>query len=126
MLMEVRNGEDYYLSDIYIFDMANYTLQHVPRITFTHVKKYELCAIVSFACQYVQILTVSTLVWSTLATVQSYVFTFRKSVFSPSLPYHKTLLKNVSVNKNTVCNLKFLGNEAPDTSLKHSWTHSTV
>ena len=47
MLQEVRMSEDYCHSDILILDLANYTLGHVPKISLTDVKKYELCVLVS-------------------------------------------------------------------------------
>ena len=47
MGQEVRISEDYCHSEIVIADMANYTLGHVPKVSLTDVKKYELCALVS-------------------------------------------------------------------------------
>jgi hypothetical protein len=47
MVQEIRISEDYCNSDIIILDLANYTLGHVPKVNLTHVKKYELCVLVS-------------------------------------------------------------------------------
>ena len=47
MVQEIRISEDYCQSDIIIIDLANYTLGHVPKISLTDVKKYELCVLVS-------------------------------------------------------------------------------
>jgi len=47
MLMEIRISEDYWLSDIYVFDFGNATLDHVSKINPTWVKKFELCCLVS-------------------------------------------------------------------------------
>jgi len=47
MVQEVRMSEDYCHSDIMILDLANFTVGHVPKITLTDVKKYELCDLVS-------------------------------------------------------------------------------
>ena len=47
MVQEIRISEDYSHSDIIIADMANYTLAHVPKVNLTHLKKYELCVLVS-------------------------------------------------------------------------------
>jgi len=47
MVSEIRISEDYCHSDVLIYDMANYTLPHVAKLTLTDVKKYELCALVS-------------------------------------------------------------------------------
>jgi len=47
MVMEIRISEDYSRSDIYVVDYGNITLRHVTKITPSHVKKYELCIIVS-------------------------------------------------------------------------------
>ena len=49
MLMEIRNSKEYYRSVIHIFDMASHTLSHAALITLIHLKKYELCVIVSTA-----------------------------------------------------------------------------
>ena len=46
-VQEVRMSEDYCHSDIIIYDLANFTVGHVPKITLTDVKKYELCVMVS-------------------------------------------------------------------------------
>jgi hypothetical protein len=47
MSQEIRISEDYCLSDIVIIDVANYTLEHAAKVTLTHMKKYELCVLVS-------------------------------------------------------------------------------
>jgi hypothetical protein len=47
LMMEIRMSEDYCRSDIYVVDNGNITLRHVTKITPSHVKKYEICAIVS-------------------------------------------------------------------------------
>ena len=47
LVQEVRISEDYCHSDIIIVDLANYTLGHVPKVSFTDLKKYELCVLVS-------------------------------------------------------------------------------
>ena len=47
MVMEIRISEDYCRSDIYEVDYSNITLHHVTKMTPSHVKKYELCAVVS-------------------------------------------------------------------------------
>jgi len=47
MAQEVRMSEDYCHSDIIIYDLANFIAGHVPKISLTDVKKYELCVLVS-------------------------------------------------------------------------------
>jgi len=47
MVQEIRISEDYCHSDIILVDMANYTLGHVPKVSLTDLKKYELCVLVS-------------------------------------------------------------------------------
>jgi len=47
MIMEIRISEDYWLSDIYVVDYANFTLHHISKVTPSLVKKYEMCALVS-------------------------------------------------------------------------------
>jgi hypothetical protein len=47
MVQEIRISEDFCRSDIIIIDLANYTLAHVPKINFSDVKKFEMCALVS-------------------------------------------------------------------------------
>jgi hypothetical protein len=47
MVMEIRLSEDYCHSDVVIYDLANFTLPHVAKITLTDLKKYVLCAVVS-------------------------------------------------------------------------------
>jgi hypothetical protein len=47
MVLEIRIREDYCLSDIYIIDLAKYSVGHIPKFTLPDIKKYELCATVS-------------------------------------------------------------------------------
>jgi len=47
MLMEIRISEDYWLSDIYVFDFVHATLNHVSKMIPTMLKKFETCCIVS-------------------------------------------------------------------------------
>jgi hypothetical protein len=47
MVQDIRISEDYCHSEIVIIDLANYTLGHVTKISLTHMKKYELCILVS-------------------------------------------------------------------------------
>jgi len=47
MMMEIRNSEDYFRSDIYVVDYGNITLHHISKIKPSWLKKYELCALVS-------------------------------------------------------------------------------
>jgi len=47
MVQEVRMSEDYCHSDIKIIDFANSTAGHVPKLSFTDMKRYELCVLVS-------------------------------------------------------------------------------
>jgi hypothetical protein len=47
MVLEIRMCEDYYLSDIYIMDVAKYSVAHIAKITIPIVKKCELCVMVS-------------------------------------------------------------------------------
>ena len=47
MVQEIRMSEDYCQSDVMILDLANFTAGHVPKITLTDAKKYELCVLVS-------------------------------------------------------------------------------
>ena len=47
MVQEVRMSEDYCHSDIILVDFANYSVGHVPKISLTDLKKYELCVLVS-------------------------------------------------------------------------------
>ena len=47
MVQEIRMSEDYCHSDIMIVDSANFTVGHVPKITLTDVKRFELCVMVS-------------------------------------------------------------------------------
>ncbi|XP_069699138.1 alpha-tocopherol transfer protein-like isoform X2 [Periplaneta americana] len=48
MTSEVRMCEEYCSSDIFIFDMQNYTLGHASKVTFTSVKKGEVCVMKAF------------------------------------------------------------------------------
>jgi len=48
LIMEIRISEDYCLSDIYVVDYGNITVRHITKATTSMVKKYELCALVSF------------------------------------------------------------------------------
>jgi len=52
MTYEILSCEDYCLSYIFIFDAANYTASHIPKMTITSVKKCEVCAIVSTDIAY--------------------------------------------------------------------------
>jgi hypothetical protein len=47
MMQEIRISEDYCHSEIVVFDLANYTLEHAAKFTITDMKKYELCVMVS-------------------------------------------------------------------------------
>jgi hypothetical protein len=47
MMQEIRISEDYCHSDILIFDFGNFTLEYAAKVTLTHLKKYELCYMVS-------------------------------------------------------------------------------
>jgi hypothetical protein len=47
MVGDIRFSEDCCVADTYIVDMANFGLGHVAKITFTAVKKLEVCATVS-------------------------------------------------------------------------------
>jgi len=47
LTQEVRMAEDYCHSDIILLDFANFTMGHVAKVSLTHVKKYELCVLVS-------------------------------------------------------------------------------
>jgi hypothetical protein len=47
MISEIRISEDYCLSDVYVFDYANVSLGHLPKMTPSYLKKGETCAIVS-------------------------------------------------------------------------------
>jgi hypothetical protein len=47
MVLEIRILEDYCLSDIYIMDLAKYSLGHIPQFTIPFLKKFTLCAVVS-------------------------------------------------------------------------------
>jgi len=47
MILEIRISEDYCSSDIYIVDLARYSVGHVPKFTFPLTRKYFLCAFVS-------------------------------------------------------------------------------
>jgi hypothetical protein len=47
MALEIRIREDYCLSDIYVLDLAKYSLGHIPHFTLPVLKKFILCAVVS-------------------------------------------------------------------------------
>jgi hypothetical protein len=47
MMQEIIISEDYCHSEIVVFDFANYSLEHAAKVTLTHLKKYELCVLVS-------------------------------------------------------------------------------
>ncbi|XP_069699160.1 alpha-tocopherol transfer protein-like [Periplaneta americana] len=49
MTFEVRMCEDYSLRDIFICDMANYTLAHLPKFSFPSMKKVEVCTVKAFS-----------------------------------------------------------------------------
>lgn len=48
MIQDIRMCEDYSASDIYIMDYSNFTMGHVTKITFTIIKKMEVCAMKGF------------------------------------------------------------------------------
>ncbi|PNF22547.1 hypothetical protein B7P43_G13678 [Cryptotermes secundus] len=45
MALEIRIREDYSLSDIYVLDLAKYSLGHIPYFTLPVLKKFILCAV---------------------------------------------------------------------------------
>ena len=47
MMLEIKISEDYCSSEIYVVDWSNITIGHVSKITPSHVKKFELCGLVS-------------------------------------------------------------------------------
>jgi hypothetical protein len=47
MSLEILSCEDYYLSNIFILDLANYTAGHIPKMTLSTTKKCEVCVMVS-------------------------------------------------------------------------------
>jgi hypothetical protein len=47
LMQEVRMSEDYCHSDIIIADLKNLTMAQVAKVNLIHVKKYELCVLVS-------------------------------------------------------------------------------
>jgi len=47
LMQEVRMSEDYCHSDIIIGDFNNFTMSHAAKVNLTHLKKYELCVLVS-------------------------------------------------------------------------------
>ncbi|XP_069699164.1 alpha-tocopherol transfer protein-like [Periplaneta americana] len=49
MTFEVRMCEDYSLRDIFIIDLAHYTLGHVTKVTFPCMKKAEACIMKAFS-----------------------------------------------------------------------------
>lgn len=51
MVGDVRFSEDCCVADTYIVDMANFGLGHVAKITFTAVKKLEVCAMKGYSAR---------------------------------------------------------------------------
>ncbi|KAJ4426596.1 hypothetical protein ANN_26394 [Periplaneta americana] len=49
MTIEVRMCEDYSLRDIFIMDLANYTLAHVSKFSFLPMKKAKACCVKAFS-----------------------------------------------------------------------------
>jgi hypothetical protein len=47
MILDIRTREDYCLSDIYILDLANFSLGHFAKFTLLDLKKAALCSLVS-------------------------------------------------------------------------------
>jgi hypothetical protein len=47
MILDVRMREDYYTSDILIFDVSNMTVAHAAKYTIPLWKKIEVCGLVS-------------------------------------------------------------------------------
>lgn len=47
MIFEIRNIEDYNLSEIFIVDLENITMGHVVKYTLPAVKKLQISALVS-------------------------------------------------------------------------------
>jgi hypothetical protein len=47
MVMEVRISEDYCRSDIQIYDLSSFRVEHLTKFTLPLMKKYEMCAFVS-------------------------------------------------------------------------------
>jgi hypothetical protein len=47
MVMEIKLSEDYCSSDILVVDYSNITLGHMLKLTPSHVRKFELCVVVS-------------------------------------------------------------------------------
>jgi hypothetical protein len=47
MVQEIRLSEDYCRADIYLVDCRYGTLEHIPTITPTKLKKAQLCGLVS-------------------------------------------------------------------------------
>jgi hypothetical protein len=48
MTLDVRTTDDYYTSDIFIFDVSNITVAHAAKYTVPIWKKIEVCSLVSF------------------------------------------------------------------------------
>jgi hypothetical protein len=53
MTFEILSCEDYYFSNIFIFDLSNYTAGHVSKMTITSTKKCEVCTVVSTNISYI-------------------------------------------------------------------------
>jgi hypothetical protein len=53
MTFEILSCEDYYFSNIFIFDLSNYTAGHVSKLTITTTKKCEVCLVVRTNITYI-------------------------------------------------------------------------
>ncbi|XP_069680230.1 clavesin-2-like [Periplaneta americana] len=49
MSHEVRMCEEYCTSDIYVMDLSNFTLSHVPKVSLPDLRKYEVCVMGGFS-----------------------------------------------------------------------------
>lgn len=47
LVQEIRICEDYCLSDIYVIDLAKYSVGHIPKISLPLLRKLQLCSLVS-------------------------------------------------------------------------------
>lgn len=47
MSLDLRMRDDYYMADIFIFDVNNFTLGHAAKYTIPIWKKIEVCGLVS-------------------------------------------------------------------------------
>jgi hypothetical protein len=47
MALDIRIREDYGLADIYVVDLGEYSLGHIPHFTPPVLKKFLSCAVVS-------------------------------------------------------------------------------